>query len=125
VGAFAVIALLLAAIGIHGLLSFAVSQRTQEIGVRIALGATRRGIVGMIMRRGLMLAAIGVILGAGAAFFAGHAMQAILAAATPDDPTALVAALAVAVLMVLAGSLGPALRATRVDPIQAIRAERF
>jgi putative ABC transport system permease protein len=125
VGAFAVIALMLAAIGIHGLLSFAVSQRTQEIGVRIALGATRSGIVGMIMRRGLMLAAIGVILGAGAAFFAGHAMQAILAAATPDDPTALMAALAVAVLMVLAGSLGPALRATRVDPIQAIRAERF
>ena len=121
VGAFAAIALLLAAIGIHGLLSFAVSQRTQEIGVRIALGATRGGIIGMILRRALALATAGAILGGGAAFFAGHAMQAILTAAPPVDPTALLAALAVTLLTVLAGSLRPALQATRVDPIQAIR----
>ena len=121
--AFAAAALLLAGIGIHGLLAFAVSQRAREIGVRIALGAQPRDVVAMVVRRGLVLAGIGVVIGLLIAAAAGRAMQALLAGVSPADPATLLAAVAVAVLMTLAGCLAPALRAARLDPIAAIRAE--
>jgi len=121
--AFATTALLLAGIGIHGLLAFAVSQRSREIGVRIALGAEPRNVVGMILRRGLLLAGAGVVLGVLLAAAAGRAMQAVLAGVSPVDPLTLLAAVAVAILMTLAGCLAPAWRAARLDPIAAIRAE--
>jgi putative ABC transport system permease protein len=121
--AFAAVALLLAGIGIHGLLAFTVSQRSREIGVRVALGARPRDVVGMVLRRGLVLAAAGVGLGVLLAGAAGRAMQALLAGVSPADPAALLVAVAVAVLMTLAGCLAPALRAARLDPIEAIRAE--
>jgi len=121
--AFATTALLLAGIGIHGLLAFAVSQRSREIGVRIALGAEPRNVVGMILRRGLLLAGAGVMLGVLLAAAAGRAMQAVLAGVSPVDPLTLLAAVAVAILMTLAGCLAPAWRAARLDPIAAIRAE--
>jgi predicted permease len=122
-GAFGVIAAILAAVGIHGLLSFAVSQRTQEIGVRLALGATHGQILGMILRRSLMLATVGTILGAAMALFTAQAMQSILAGVSPADPATLLGAAGLALLMVFAGSLVPALHAARVDPMRAIRAE--
>jgi predicted permease len=122
-GAFAAIAFLLAGIGIHGLLSFAVSQRTQEIGVRIALGATRSRILGMILSQGLLLAAAGVVIGGAAALPVGQALRAMLAGVQPSDVDAFLGATLLAAMMVAAGSLLPALRAVRVDPIQAIRAE--
>jgi putative ABC transport system permease protein len=120
---FAGAALLLAGIGIHGLLAFTVSQRAREIGVRMALGAEPRDVVGLVVRRGLVLAGAGVLVGVLVAAAAGRAMQALLAGVSPADPAALLAAVAVAVLMTLAGCLAPALRAARLDPVAAMRAE--
>jgi putative ABC transport system permease protein len=121
--AFASIALLLAGIGIHGLLAFTVSQRQREIGVRVALGAQPRDIVDLVVRRGLALAAIGTLVGVLLAGAAGRAMQALLAGLSPADAPTLLAAVAAAFGMTLAGCLGPTLRALRLDPIAAIRGE--
>ncbi|HUQ87876.1 MAG TPA: FtsX-like permease family protein, partial [Vicinamibacterales bacterium] len=122
-GGFAAIAFLLAAIGIHGLLAFAVASRSREIGVRIALGAQARNIMWMVMGRSTTLAIAGVSLGAVLAYVAGRSMQALLFGVDPADPRVFSAAVALSLLMALAGSLAPAWRAVRVDPIQATRAD--
>jgi predicted permease len=120
-GAFAIIAFVLAAVGIHGLLSFAVSTRSREIGVRMALGAGRADILGMVAGTGLRLAAMGTVLGAGLAFLAARALKALLAGISPGDALVWTAALALCLVMTVAGSLLPAIRAMRVDPVTAIR----
>lgn len=122
-GAFALVALLLAGIGIHGLLSFAVSHRKQEIGVRIAVGARPADILGMIMSEAAVLAIAGIALGTAAADAAARTMQSLLAGVQPDDPRTFLAAIAVVLAMTIAGSLAPAIRAVLVDPIAAIRSE--
>jgi predicted permease len=122
-GAFAGVAFLLAAVGIHGLLAFAVSQRSREIGVRVALGASPADILGLVLRQGLWTAAAGVVAGAGLAWVAGRALQALLAGVRPDDPEAFLAAAGLCLAMTLAGCLVPALRALRVDAATAMRAE--
>jgi putative ABC transport system permease protein len=122
-GAFAAIAFVLAAVGIHGLLSFAVSQRTQEIGVRMALGAQSSDILSMVLRRCVTLAIAGVIPGIVLAYVAGRSMEALLAGVKPADAPTLAAAVALSVVMTAIGSLAPTLRALRVDPITALRAE--
>ena len=122
-GAFAAIAFLLAGVGIHGLLSFAVSRRTQEIGVRIALGARPGGIVGMIVRQGALLAGAGVLPGIALAYAAGRAMEGLLAGVKPGDAVTFASAIGLCLLMTVLGSLLPALRAVRIDPITAIRSE--
>jgi putative ABC transport system permease protein len=122
-GALAGIAFLLAGIGIHGLLAFAVSTRTQEIGVRMALGAQRSDILTMVMREGVAMAMIGIGVGAVFAFVAALQMRALLAGVTPADLTTFLSAIVLALLMTLAGSLLPALRAMRIDPTVAIRVE--
>ena len=122
-GAFAGAALLLAGIGIHGLLAFAVAQRSREIGVRIALGARPRDVLEMVVRHGASLAAIGTVLGIALAYGAGRAMQALLAGVSPADAPAFLAAGAVAILMTIAGCLAPSIRAVRMDPIAAIRSD--
>ncbi len=122
-GAFAALAFLLAGIGIHGLLSFTVSQRTQEIGVRVALGAQPRDILGLVLRESLVLGALGVTLGAALAYAAARALVSLLAGITPSDPLTFSAAIALALAMTLAGSLLPAIRALRVDPSTAMRIE--
>ncbi len=122
-GAFAVIALALAAIGIHGVLSCAVSQRTKEIGVRIALGAQSGDILGMVVKRSLWLAAAGIVPGVALAYGAGRAMEALLAGVKPFDGPTFGMTILVAMVMTVAGTLMPTLRALRVDPITAIRAE--
>ena len=122
-GVFAAIAFLLAGVGIHGLLSFAVSRRAQEIAVRIALGARSSAIVRMVLRQGVLLAAAGVLPGVALAYAAGRAMQALLAGVQPGDAPTFLAAAGLCVLMTILGCLFPALRAVRVDPITAIRAE--
>jgi predicted permease len=122
-GAMAAIALLLAAVGIHGLLSFMVSQRSQEIGVRLALGARPRRIVRMVLREGVVLATAGVIPGVIVAYAAGRAMQSLLFGVEPADPATLVTAVVVCSLMAIVGSLFPALRAVKVDPARVMRAE--
>jgi len=122
-GAFAGIAILLAAIGIHGVLAFAVSSRTQEIGVRMALGARQGDILGMILRDGVVLALIGIAAGVGLAYAAGLEMRALLAGVRPGDFETFVTAVVLCLLMTLAGSLVPAVRAVRIDPTVAIRTE--
>ena len=120
---FAVIAFVLSGIGIHGLLAFTVSQRTREIGVRIALGAPSGEILRMVLRRGVGLAGGGVVLGAGLAYVAGRSMQALLFGISPADAATFAAAVTLSLAMAALGSLWPALRAVRVDPVEAIRAE--
>jgi predicted permease len=121
--AFAVIAFVLAGIGIHGLLSFSVSQRAQEIGVRIALGAQSGDILRMILRRSVLLALAGVLPGIALAYVAGRSMGALLAGVTPADLPTLSAAVGLSVVMTIVGSVMPTLRALRVDPMTALRAE--
>jgi putative ABC transport system permease protein len=122
-GSFAAIAFLLAAVGIHSLLAFAVSSRTQEIGVRIALGARPSDIVYMTVGEGLKLAAIGIAAGGVLAYGAGRMLESLLAGAKPWDPQTFAAAAALVLAMTVAGSLVPAIRAVRVDPTTAMRAE--
>jgi predicted permease len=122
-GAFAAAALALAALGIHGLLAFSVSQREREIGVRVALGAQPRDVLRMVVRHGIRLAAVGVVAGVFIAYGAGRAMTALLAGISPADPAAFAAAAALAIAMALAGSFLPARRAVKLDPVRAIRAE--
>ena len=114
-------ALLLAGVGIHGLLAFAVSQRRQEIGVRMALGARPANVLGMVLRESSVLAGIGCVTGMVLGYFAGRAFDAILAGVRPNDIPTFVAAAAVTLLMTLSGSLVPALRAVKVDPSTALR----
>jgi predicted permease len=122
-GLFAIMAILLAGIGLHGLLSFGVSQRRQEIGVRLALGAPRSTVLRMVLREGAVLAAIGGIAGLCLSYAAGRTFESLLAGVRPADPLTYSIAMAVALLMTLSGSLIPALRAVRVDPVKALRAE--
>ena len=123
VGLFAGLSLLLSGIGIYGLLSFGVAQRRSELGVRIALGARTSNILAMVLREGAVLALVGSVFGAVLGYGAGRAMEALLAGVTPGDVGTYTTAAGVVVFMTLAGSLLPALRATRVDPIQATRVE--
>ncbi len=119
----ATLAFLLAGIGVHGLLSFAVSQRAQEIGVRMALGASAGAVVRMVLRRGLGLAVAGMIPGIAIAYLAGRAMQSVLFGVAPADPVTIGAAVALVVLMTLLGALIPARRASRIDPMRVLRSE--
>jgi predicted permease len=122
-GAFAAVAVVLACLGIHGLLAFVVASRTQEIGVRIAFGARPASVVWLVLGRTAVLAGAGVALGLAAALAVSRSLQALLAGVSPaDGPTFLVAA-ALAFVVALAGSLLPTRRAVRVDPLTAIRTE--
>ena len=117
------IALLIAGVGIHGLLSFSVSRRSQELGIRRALGAQSRAIVGMVVREGVALAVIGIVAGVALAYLAGRAMHALLVGVEPGDPLTILTAAAVCFATVLLGCLRPAARAARVDPMAALRPE--
>lgn len=116
-GSFAVIAFLLAAVGIHGLLSFAVSVGTREIGVRLALRAQPGDIVRMIVAESLILAAVGVVIGAAAA------LRSLLAGVNAGDLAAFGAAIVLCILMTFAGTCLPAMRAVGIDAATALRAE--
>ena len=121
--ASAFIALLMAAVGTYGVMAYAVARRTQEIGVRVALGATRGMVVRLILSGTAKLAAIGVGLGLIGSVALGQSMRAILVDTDPSDPAILAGAAALlAVISLLAGWL-PARRATRVSPVTALRAD--
>lgn len=122
-GAFAAIAFLLAAVGIHGLLSFGVSRRFQEIGVRMALGAASGDILRMVLGHGIRVAAAGVMPGLALAYAAARAIQALLAGIQPGDLPTFLSAAGLCLVMTLVGSFLPALRAVRIDPMTAIRTE--
>jgi predicted permease len=118
---FAAVALLLAGLGIHGLLAYDVSQRIPEIGVRMALGALPARILRMVLGSGLALAAGGIALGLVVAYAAGTAMPGLLAGVKPTDLVTYGAGVAVALATALSGGLVPALRALRVDPATTLR----
>jgi putative ABC transport system permease protein len=119
----AVVALLLSGIGIYGLLAYTVSQRSQEIAVRLALGAAPARVGRMIFADGMRLAAIGVVPGVLGAYAAGRAMSALLFGVPPSDPVTFAAGVGLALVIALAGSIVPTLRAVRVTPMSALRAE--
>jgi predicted permease len=121
--AFGGLALALAAIGLYSVISYNVAQRTQELGVRAALGADAGNLVRLVLGEGLRLALLGLAIGAAAALYAGRWVKPLLFKVTPSDPLVF-AAVAVALLLAATGaSLLPALRAARVDPNQALRDE--
>jgi predicted lysophospholipase L1 biosynthesis ABC-type transport system permease subunit len=122
-GALAVMALLLAGVGVHGLLAYTVSLRSREIGVRLALGAAPAGVAAMVLRDGMRLAALGIVPGLLAAVAAGRGMRALLFGVQPADPLTLGAVLAVVLLTALLGSLLPALLAVRVSPATVLHSE--
>jgi len=117
------LALLLASVGIYGVMAHSISQRTHEIGVRLALGAMRSSIFGSIVGQGFVLASIGICLGAIGGFFVGRSMQTQLFDVGPLDPIALGGAVAVLFAISLLASYFPARRATRIDPATALRME--
>ncbi len=120
---FALLALLLASIGLYGVMSCDVARRTHEIGIRMALGAQRRDVVGLVLRETMLLVVIGVIIGLSAALGATRLIASFLYGLTPNDPlTIALAALLLLVVAALAGYL-PARRASRVDPMVALRHE--
>jgi predicted permease len=121
--AFAGAAFLLAAVGIHGLISFIASRRRHEVGVRVALGATRQTILGMFVRYGLTLGVGGVVIALPLAYAGANAMQSLLFGVTVSDPVAYGSAVLVAILMAFAGSLLPALRIASINPNDALRSE--
>ena len=121
--AFAGVALLLAAIGIYGVMSFAVAQRTHEIGLRMALGAGPAQVLRLVLREGMVLALIGLVVGLGGTYFVGRVMKSILYQVTVIDPVAVSAVTTVLLLSALLACYIPARRATQVDPMVALRDE--
>jgi len=122
-GAFAATALLLAGLGLHGLLAYAVSSRRQELGLRVALGASRRGIATFVLRQGVLPAAGGAVAGLGLAAATGRWLSSLLFGVSPFDATAYAVAAVLMLLTALAGALPPTARALRLDPIAALRSE--
>jgi hypothetical protein len=121
--AFAVMAVLLAALGIYGVLSYAVTQRTRELAVRAALGASRGQQLAVVLRAGLRVALLGATVGVVAAVWLTRAMTSMLVDVTPGDPLTYAAAFALLMVTALAAILVPARRATRLEPIIALQAE--
>lgn len=122
-GSFAAVALALAAVGIYGVISYSVSQRTRELGVRAALGAARSDALGLVMRQGLTLATLGGVIGIVGAVVSMRFAQSMLFRVTPTDPLTLGAVCAVLGLVALAASYLPARKAAAVDPVIALRAD--
>jgi putative ABC transport system permease protein len=121
--AFAGVALLLSAIGLYGVISYSVTQRTHEIGVRMALGAEAARVVGMVVGQGALLVALGLTIGFAAALALGRFLEQMMFGVSPSDPeTFVVVGMVLAVVALMATGL-PARRAARVDPMTALRYE--
>ena len=120
---FGAIALLLAVIGVYGVMAYSVSQRTQELGIRRALGAEGRDIVRLVLRQGAILAGLGALIGLGLAFAATRGLSSFLYGVSAFDPVVFGGVTAALVGAAVLASLLPARRATRVDPLVALRAD--
>jgi len=122
-GLFAAVALVLAAVGVYGVMSYAVTQRTSEIGVRVAMGARRSDILALVVRQGALLAVAGIALGVAGAYALSRVMASLLHQVSATDAATFGAASAVLLTVALAACFLPALRASRIDPIVALRYE--
>ena len=122
-GAFAAVALLLACVGIYGVMEYLVSHRTQEVGIRMALGAQRKDVVILVLRQGAKLALAGVALGIGGAIALTRVMRDLLFNVSPTDPAILTGVGALLVLVTLAACIIPAWRAASIEPMRALRSE--
>jgi putative ABC transport system permease protein len=122
-GGFAGLTLLLAAVGTYGMLLYLVTQRRRETGIRMALGAGRKAVLGGVMAHGLTLALIGIVVGLAAALMLTRLMKTLLFEVSPNDPATLAGVATLITVVAAAASLVPAVRATRVDPIVALRDE--
>src|SRR6185295_11362634 len=120
-GTFAAAALLLALVGIYGVVAYTVAQRTHEIGVRLALGAQRRQVVRMVVRQGMTIASAGVLLGVAAALALTRILTGLLYDVTPNDLATFAVVVGMLSAAAFAACCGPALNAARVDPVVALR----
>jgi len=120
---FATIAVILAALGIYGVLSYTVAQRARELSVRAALGAQRQQLLGLVVRAGLRVVAVGAAVGVLAAIALTRTIRSMLVDVTANDPLTYAVALVILLMIALAAIVVPARRATRMDPIAALRAE--
>jgi predicted permease len=120
---FGLLALLLACMGLYGLLAYEVTRRTREIGIRMAIGAQQKDVVGMVVRQGLLVALAGAVMGAGASFAVSGLVKGILYHVRTGDPVTLAAVIAILLVVALAACFLPARRASRVDPLVALRYE--
>lgn len=123
VGSFAGLAVLLAAIGIYGVLSYLVTQRTREIGIRMSLGASRGRVLGEVLREGMQLAVLGLAVGIAGAFAAGRVLARLLSEVKPGDPLIFAATAGLLAMVALIACYLPARRAARLDPMAALRYE--
>jgi putative ABC transport system permease protein len=123
IGAFAALALALAAIGIYGVMAYSVTQRTREIGIRIALGAQKTAVLGLVLRQGVKLAVAGVVVGLVGAFALTRLMASLLFGVSPRDWMTFSIVPWIVLLLILAGCYIPARRAAQLDPVSALREE--
>jgi ABC-type antimicrobial peptide transport system permease subunit len=122
-GGFAALALALAGMGIYSVIAYGVAQRTNEFGIRFALGAAARDVIGLVMKEGLRLSVVGLVVGLGLSFAATRLMRRLLFEVSPSDPL-LYSGVALFICAVAAlACFVPAMRATRIDPMQALRTE--
>ena len=122
-GMFALLSLILGAVGIYGVTAYAAGQRTGEIGIRIAMGAERTDVVGLVVRQGIRRTVLGLVIGLGLAIGLGGAMSGVLVGVSPRDPVTFGAVIVVLAAVSFAGLYIPARRVSRVDPVQALSAE--
>jgi ABC-type antimicrobial peptide transport system permease subunit len=123
VGAFAAVALLLSLIGLYGLLNYYVQQRSQELSVRLALGASQGGVILMVVRKGMSMVGLGIVLGLAGAAVGGRVVGSVLFGVSSTDPTIMLAVSSIMALVGLGASVLPALRANRMDAVEALKAE--
>jgi predicted permease len=121
--AFALLALAIACVGLYGTVSYGVARRTNEIGIRMALGAARARVVWMVLRQVVIMAMIGLAIGLPVAYSASSLIESLLFGMKPTDPLALTAAVGILLVAAVAASYGPARRASRIDPMAALRHE--
>jgi predicted permease len=122
-GAFGLLALILAAVGVYGVVAYSVSRRTREVGIRMALGAPRARVLRMVLWQGSRLAATGILIGALAAVGAGRVLESLLYGVSSVDPLAYAVACGVLLLVATLANLVPAMTAARIDPMRALRAD--
>jgi putative ABC transport system permease protein len=122
-GSFAFVALILAALGVYGVIAYSVAERTHEIGIRLALGAERRKVVAMIVRQGMAGVVVGIVIGIASALGGARVMASLLYDVEPTDPATFALATVMLAAVAFIACAAPALRAAAIDPATALRSE--